>query len=50
MYSTHRSLADGVVLEVPHFAPSVDKSTKYFGLSFAYDVLMIWNDLADNVH
>ena len=36
-------------LEVPHFA-SVFKSRKHFGLSFAYDAPMIWNDdLPDEV-
>ena len=35
-------------LEVPRFAPSVYKSTKHFGLSFAYDAPKIWNDLPDD--
>ena len=43
------SQADGVFLEVPHFALSVYKSSKHFGLSFAYDALKIWNDLPDDV-
>ena len=47
MYSTHRSQADGAVLEVPHFPSSVYKSTKHFGLSFAYDAPKTWNDLPD---
>ena len=37
VYNTHKSQADGVLLEVQHFATSVYKSTKHFGLSFAYD-------------
>ena len=45
-YKTHQSQSDGMFLEVPHFA-SVFKSQKYFGLSFAYDAPMIWNDLSD---
>ena len=32
-----RSQANGVVLEVPHFASSVYESTKHFSLSLAYD-------------
>ena len=47
-YNTRRSQSDGIFLEVPHFA-SVFKSRKYFGLSFAYDAPMIWNDLPDEV-
>ena len=37
-----------VFLEVPHFATFVYKSTKHFGLSFAYDAPKIWNDLPDD--
>ena len=37
VYNTHKNQADGVFLEVPHFAISVFKSSKHFGLSFAYD-------------
>ena len=47
-YNTHRSRSDGIFLEVPHFA-SVFKSRKHFGLSFAYDAPIIWNDLPDEV-
>ena len=47
-YNTRRSQSDGIFLEVPHFA-SVFKSRKHFGLSFAYDAPMIWNDLPDEV-
>ena len=31
------------------FVPSVHKSTRHFGLSFAYDAPKIWNDLPDDV-
>ena len=48
MYRTRRSQSQGVLLEVPHFA-SIYKSKKHFGLSFAYDAPMIWNDLPDDV-
>ena len=47
-YNTHRSQSDGIFLEVPHFG-SIFKSRKHFGLSFAYDAPMIWNDLPDEV-
>ena len=50
IYNTHKSQADGVFLEVPDFDPSVYKSSKHFGLSFAYDAPKIWNDLPDEVH
>ena len=49
VYNTCKSQADGVFLEVSHFATSVYKSTKYFCLSFAYDARKIWNDLPDDV-
>ena len=49
IYKTCKSQADGVFLEVPHFVTSAYKSTKYFGLSFAYDVPKIWNELPDDV-
>ena len=47
--NTCKSQADGVFLQVPHFAPSVYKSSKHLGLSFAYDAPNIWNDLPDGV-
>ena len=47
-YNTHLSQSDGIFLEVPHFA-SVLKSRRHFGLSFAYDSPIIWNDLPDEV-
>ena len=47
-YNTRRSQSDGIFLEVPHFA-SVFQSRRHFGLSFAYDAPMIWNDLSDEV-
>ena len=49
VYNTRKSQDDGVFLEVPHFAPSVYKSPKHFGLSFAYNAPKIWNDLPDDV-
>ena len=49
MYNTHKSQADGVLLEVPHFGTSAYKSTENYGLSFAYDAPTIWNDKLDDV-
>ena len=49
MYNTSRDQTDGVVLEVTHFASSVNKSTSHFGLGFAYDAPMIWNEMPDDV-
>ena len=49
VYNTHKSQVDGVFLVVPHFATSIYKSSKHFGLSFAYDAPKIWNDLLDGV-
>ena len=47
-YNTCQSQSDDMFLEVPLFA-SVFKSQKHFGLSFAYDAPMIWNDLPEEV-
>ena len=49
IYNTRESQADGVFLEVPHFTTSIYKSSKHFGLSFAYDAPKIWNALPDDV-
>ena len=37
-------------LDFPHFAPSIYKSSKHFGLRFAYDAPKIWNNLPGDVH
>ena len=50
VYNAHKSKADLVVLEVLHFTISVLKSTRHFGLRFAYDTPKIWNDLLDDLH
>ena len=50
VYNTCRSQADGVFHAVPHFATSIYKYSKHFGLSFAYDTPKIWNALPDDVH
>ena len=49
VYNRRKSRADGLFLEVPHFASSGHKSTKHFGFSFAYDAPKIWIDLPDDV-
>ena len=38
-----------LMLDVPHFASLVYKSTTQFCLSFAHDAPEIWNDLLDDV-
>ena len=38
VYNICKSQGDVVFLEVPHFAISIYKSSKHFGLSFAYDL------------
>ena len=48
-YNTRLSQSDGIVLNVPQYQPSIYKSTKQFGLSFAYDAPKIWNELPDDV-
>ena len=48
-YNTRLSQSDGIILHVPQYQPSIYKSTKQFGLSFAYDALKIWNELPDDV-
>ena len=48
-YNTRLSQSDGITLHVPQYQPSIYKSTKQFGLSFAYDSPKIWNELPDDV-
>ena len=52
VYNTRKSQVDGVFLEIPHFTTSLYKSSKHFGVSFAfaYDAPKISNDLPDDVH
>ena len=38
------------VLEVQQFIPSVHKSTKQFGFSFANNAPKVWNELPDDIH
>ena len=46
-YSTRRSQSGGNFLVIPKFHPSVHKSVKQFGNSFAFDAPSIWNALPD---
>ena len=48
-YNTRLSQSDGIILHVPQYQPSIYKSTKQLGLSFAYDAPKISNELPDNV-
>ena len=47
-YSTRRSQSGGNFLVVPEFLPSVHKSVKQFGNSFAFDAPTVWNALPDD--
>ena len=40
VYYIHTSQVNGVVLEVPQFVQSVDKSAKLYYLSLSYDALI----------
>ena len=44
-YSTRRRQSGGNFLVIPKFCPSVHKSVKWFGNSFAFDVPTVWNAL-----
>ena len=46
-YSTRRSQSGGNFLVIPKFYPSVHKSVKQFGNSFAFDAPTVWNALPD---
>ena len=46
-YNTCASQSDSVVLEIPPFVPSVHKSIRHFGLTFACDAPKIRNDFPD---
>ena len=48
-YSTRHSHPDRQYLTFPPFHPSVFKSAKHFGHSFAFDAPKIWNDLPQDV-
>ena len=48
-YSTRRSQSGGNFLVIPKFCPSVHKSVKQFGNSFAFDAPTVWNALPDEI-
>ena len=48
-YSTRRSQSSGNFLVILKFYPSVYKSVKQFGNSFAFDAPTVWNALPDEI-
>ena len=48
-YSTRQSQSGGNFLVIPKFCPSVRKSVKQFGNSFAFDAPTVWNTLPDEI-
>ena len=48
-YNTRRSQSGGNFLVIPKFQPSVYKSVKQFGHSFAFDAPTVWNALPDEI-
>ena len=48
-YSTRRSQSGCNFLVIPKFQPSIHKSVKQFGHSFAFDAPTIWNALPDEI-
>ena len=48
-YNTRRSQSGGNFLVIPKFQPSVHKSVKQFGHSFAFDAPTVWNALPDEI-
>ena len=49
-YNTRRSQSGGNFLVIPKFCPSVHKSVKQFGNSFAFDAPTVWNVLSDEIY
>ena len=48
-YNTKWSQSGGNFLVIPKFCPSVHKSVKQFGNSFAFDAPTAWNALPDKI-
>ena len=48
-HSTRHSQSGGNFLAIPKFCPSVHKSVKQFGNSFAFDAPTVWNALPDEI-
>ena len=49
-YNTRRSQSIANFLNVPKFQPTIHKSTKQFGFSFAFDAPTVWNSLHEDIH
>ena len=48
-YNTRRSQSVANFLNVPKFQPTIHKSTRQFGFSFAFDALTVWNSLPEDI-
>ena len=48
-YNTRRCESVANFLNVPKFQPSIHKSTKQFGFSFAFDAPTVWNSLPEDI-
>ena len=48
-YNTRRSQSVANFLNVPKFQPTIRKSTKQFGFSFAFDAPTVWNSLPEDI-
>ena len=48
-YNTRRSQSVANCLNVPKFQPTIHKSTKQFGFSFAFDAPTVWNSLPEDI-
>ena len=48
-YNTRGSQSVANFLNVPKFQPTIHKSTKQFGFSFAFDAPTVWNSLQEDI-
>ena len=48
-YNTRHSQSVANFLNVPKFQPTIHKSTKQFGFSFAFDAPTVWNSLPEDI-
>ena len=48
-YNTRRSQSVANFLSVPKCQPTIHKSTKQFGFSFAFDAPTVWNSLPEDI-
>ena len=49
-YNNTHSQSVANFLNVPKFQPTIHKSTKQFGFSFAFDAPTVWNSLPEDIH